>query len=432
MKNKLKQIFNIIKSNMIYFDYGKPQNEKLNFVSIQNTAIYFDISALVCRDANTGVHRVVKIILELMIKNYSDQFLIVPMYFRNGYCYYSAKYSLQLNNKQLIQQINTDAYIDKFLSNSIYLRPEINFFMSKSHKISKWLLQQKNQNKVRLINITHDLIPLRFKGISRYTYTRSFKQELLAISRYFDEVICVSKTVSDDYLSWLHENKIKRRKPLNISYFHLGCDIENYNSHYTNNKFTDISKIISLKYFLMVARIEPKKGYKQVLDAFDVLWNNGSNEVLVIVGVGSLGELKLIKRIKSHPELNRKLFWLCDGISDTQLVEIYKNSKAFIMASIAEGFGLGVVEVAKYKKPLILRDTPIFHEVAGDNAYYFSAMTGEELAIELSAWLKLVKNNQEPKSDQLNPITWSESCKQLMSIIIDHEKDTKVQTYSNS
>jgi glycosyltransferase involved in cell wall biosynthesis len=80
-----------------------------------------------------------------------------------------------------------------------------------------------------------------------------------------------------------------------------------------------------------------------------------------------------VRKLKEHPELNKRLFWLEDA-SDEYLQEIYKVSTCLLAASEAEGFGLPLIEAARYKLPIIARDTPIFREVAGEWAFYFSGL----------------------------------------------------------
>ena len=166
----------------------------------------------------------------------------------------------------------------------------------------------------------------------------------------------------------------------------------------------------------MVSSIEPRKGHAQVLAAFTKLWLAGHQECLVLVGRQGWMIDEVIQTINEHPELNTKLFWF-PKLSDFDLTTLYQNSLAFIMASIIEGFGLGIVESAKFKKPLILRDIPVFREIAGSNAYYFEGDTGVELATSLLNWLELYKSNKHPTTTNFNPITWEESCNRLVTIL---------------
>ena len=84
-------------------------------------------------------------------------------------------------------------------------------------------------------------------------------------------------------------------------------------------------------------------------------------------------------RLRGHPELNRRLFWL-NGISAECLDKVFATSICLIAASEGEGFGLPLIEAAKHQLAIIARDIPVFREVAGQYATYFAGMQPGDLA----------------------------------------------------
>jgi len=119
------------------------------------------------------------------------------------------------------------------------------------------------------------------------------------------------------------------------------------------------------------------------------------------------------KRVEQHPEFGRRLFWL-KGISDEYLNAVYEAASGVIMPSEAEGFGLAVIEGAHHGKPLILRDIPVFREIAGDNATYFSGLEPKPLAECLELWLEDFKRGSVIPSTGIKPLTWAESAQMLL------------------
>ncbi|MDZ7598487.1 MAG: glycosyltransferase [Desulfobacterales bacterium] len=112
---------------------------------------------------------------------------------------------------------------------------------------------------------------------------------------------------------------------------------------------------------------------------------------------------------RAHPQANQHLFWL-EGISDEYLERVYEvEAPASIAASYGEGFGLPLIEAAQHKLPVIVRDIPVFREVAGEHAYYFDAQTPDTLARTIRTWLGLYHSNQHPKSDEMPWLTWRKS-----------------------
>lgn len=406
----------------IYLDSKIPLHARLDLIHLDSKIIYIDISSMVSNEDPVGIQRVMKIILQILTKKYSDEFLIIPTYFYRGFCYCSYAYARKFNNVKLLNFIKKDMYLENMVAGSIFLRIDINFFLSMSKKIANWLMQQK-RNNVFFVQIIHDLIPIKYPNFTEEIYAVEFAKDLKASSLFFDVSIAVSKTVMDEYQEWLKLDGDNTK--MKSAWIHWGGDIDKYDSHEVPVTAEDRFKYIDIaeEYFLMVSRIEPRKDYTIVIDAFEELWRNGYDESLIIVGKESFKTQKLIKRIKAHPLLNKKLFWLNYGVTDSELTHLYANSRAFIMSSLAEGFGLGIAEAVKHHKPLILRDIPVFHEIAENAAYYFSSSNGKDLAHEILRWEDLYKNNVHPKSTVLKVITWEQSCDRLMEIITSHVND---------
>jgi glycosyltransferase involved in cell wall biosynthesis len=181
----------------------------------------------------------------------------------------------------------------------------------------------------------------------------------------------------------------------------------------------------------MVGTIEPRKGYLQVLEAFTQLWRRGTDVNLIIVGrEGWLGMPDVMRRdipetiyrLSKHSELNHRLFWL-DGISDEYLEKLYVASTCLIAASYGEGFGLPLIEAAQHNLPIIARDIPVFREVAGDHAFYFSGSVEEVLAQSLKTWLAIYESGNHPRSDRLPRLQWKDSASSLLKITIQPEAE---------
>ena len=68
-------------------------------------------------------------------------------------------------------------------------------------------------------------------------------------------------------------------------------------------------------------------------------------------------------------------------LPEEQKGDLISRSSAYCFPSNYEGFGLPALDAFYYKVPLLAADLPIFHEVAGDAAYF----AGVE---NLSAWME--------------------------------------------
>ena len=159
-----------------------------------------------------------------------------------------------------------------------------------------------------------------------------------------------------------------------------------------------------------------------MLKAFDDLWAKHIDANLVLIGKQGWMMLPFAQHLRKHPEFNKRLIWL-EAISDEYLEKIYAASSCLIAASEGEGFGLPLIEAASHHLPIVARDLPVFREVASEHAYYFSGLSGEDLSNALNDWLGLFARNEAPKSDQMPHLTWSESCQQILPLIICSDKE---------
>lgn len=136
---------------------------------------------------------------------------------------------------------------------------------------------------------------------------------------------------------------------------------------------------------LMVGTVEPRKGHAQALLALEQMWSRGGHVELVIVGREGWNSQALCRTLRQHPELHHRLHWL-ESLADSSLEALYQESDVLLAASQGEGFGLPVVEAGRLGCGLVLRDIPVFREVAGSAARYFMGDSAEAIAAALSRW----------------------------------------------
>ena len=67
---------------------------------------------------------------------------------------------------------------------------------------------------------------------------------------------------------------------------------------------------------------------------------------------------------------------------------------------------------------MIVRDIPVFREVASEHAFYFEVKEPNELASAIQNWLDLYKHNQHPSSINMPWLTWQQSAQQIKQIIL--------------
>jgi len=404
----------------IKLEFNENQLESISKSIYQNNRkkhIFVDISELVRCDHATGIQRVTKNILYQLLKNPPREYIIVPVYateesdYFYAYEYIQHLFQLSLHYDFMKDEVINTQKDDIFLC--LDMSPPINI----AHE--SFYSQLLNQN-IKVYFIVHDILPLLHPEWWVDGVSDNF-EKWLKIVFTSNGAICVSNQTANDLKYWIRNNKLNLLKSFKISVSCNGIDFnkENFTKGLpeTSNKLIyNVRQTIS---FIMVGTLEPRKGHKQTLLAFESLWENGENINLVIIGKQGWMMEDFITKLTNHPELNKRLFWL-EGISDEYLEKVYEASTCLIAASEGEGFGLPLIEAVQHKKPIIARDIPVFREVAGEFAYYFeNSNEPNVLAYAIKEWLDLYKNDKYPKSDDMPWLTWEESAKFLLKAIIE-------------
>jgi glycosyltransferase involved in cell wall biosynthesis len=120
------------------------------------------------------------------------------------------------------------------------------------------------------------------------------------------------------------------------------------------------------RYVLSVSTIEPRKNFRQVLDAFGqfVQRNPDSPYVLVCTGMWGWKNDELNQYLARCGFSDRVIFTGFIALSD--LPSLYHHADCFLYLSLYEGFGLPILESMKSGCPVICSNTSSMPEVIGD------------------------------------------------------------------
>jgi len=280
------------------------------------------------------------------------------------------------------------------------------------------VLEMLRQRHVPSYFVVYDLLPILkpefFPGISDL-----FPKWLTAVTQYADGLICISRAVADELLTWLDLTQPERLEPLKVGHFRLGADLDGGGGGQRppgSEESAMLGLARSRPMVLMVGTLEPRKAHVPTLTAFEQLWERGVEVNLVLVGKIGWSMQDFVDRLRRHPEFGRRLFWF-ESASDAALNELYRAAKVLLAASFGEGFGLPLIEAAGYGLPILARDLPVFREVAGDNAAYFSGERPEDIATAVDAWLKRAATGDVPQSRGITAKSWAESTQDLLAVL---------------
>jgi glycosyltransferase involved in cell wall biosynthesis len=267
--------------------------------------------------------------------------------------------------------------------------------------------------------VLYDLLPILLPQAFPPGAATLHSHWVSVLSKHADGVVCISRSVADELARWLNANGKPRGRQLHIGWFHLGSDVDNSvpTIGLPDQAGETLVSFAARPSFLMVGTIEPRKEHAQVLEAFERLWRSGQEVNLIVVGKQGWMVETLVQKLRNHPEVGKRLFWL-ESISDEYLEKSYAACACLIAASRGEGFGLPLIEAARHNLPILARDIPAFREVAGEHASYFTGEKPEDLAKAVKNWLTLHAENRHPKTDDMPWLTWAQSVEQLKAVLL--------------
>ncbi|MFP1130187.1 glycosyltransferase family 4 protein [Asticcacaulis sp. W401b] len=374
--------------------------------------LYVDISELVHRDARTGIQRVVRSILRNLIEK-KRNYRIEPIY-RDGDQFRLAR-KFMMSFLGLLPLELGDDYVS-FNAGDTFLGLDLDALISPG---ALNLLRRERLRGVRVIWVVYDILPETNPEWFDPPLAAAVQGWLRKVIKEADEIICISRSVADSLGDFARKSAPCREHPLNISWWHLGADL-NASSPSRGISSDDWRKMDAMREgaitFLTVGTIEPRKGIAKLLDGAEAFWDQGGDAQFVIVGKPGWNVEGLLNRIRNHEELDKRLFWF-EGPTDETLGLLYERATAVLLPSEGEGFGLPLVEAAFHGKPIIARDLPVFREIGGEGAYYFSAVEPDEFRLHLKAWIDLWQRQMHPQP-VATPLSWEDSTDELFSILV--------------
>jgi glycosyltransferase involved in cell wall biosynthesis len=266
---------------------------------------------------------------------------------------------------------------------------------------------------VKLHVLVYDLLPLLHPQWFTPRTTRNFDRWTRWLAIYADSTICISQTVKAELHAWLSARFSLPPNNLPANAIVLGANINSSapSTGLPSNAHKLLAYLRSTPAVLMVGTLEPRKGYDQALAAFEKLWKqNYPSPVLVIVGRAGWKTENLQKYLRTHPEMEKRLFWL-ERVSDEYLGKLYSACSGVLLASHAEGFGLPLIEAMQHGKPVLARDIPVFHEFQITGIEYFNGDTPSDLAEAVAKWIFTSERIDLPTSSLP---TWELSAIQLL------------------
>ncbi len=280
------------------------------------------------------------------------------------------------------------------------------FFLSKDQE--QWIWHNtsqgnnyypKNKNLKKILTI-HDLNYLIEKKDNPLKI-KSYQNNVQKAVNYSDILVCISEFVKNQ----VQQNLNIQNKPIYVIY--NGCE------DISKQKEVEPKYRPKNKFLFSIGSIFPKKN-------FHVLPSLLKNNEFELIIVGNISDAtyrdKIIAQAKLHGVEDR--LHIIGPVEEGVKAWYYKNCEAFVFPSIAEGFGLPVIEAMHFQKPVFLSKHTSLPEIGGDVAYYFNDFEPETMQQNLKEGMAHFNNLKSTKAikERAELFTWQKAAESYIKL----------------
>ena len=359
------------KANQIIYLYSPKIRQNVN----KERVVYVDITQFAKQGFQTGIQRVVNAFIQ-----YAPNHKFI--FFRNGAYYEFTDFNLQHLQKRnrllrflekIYKFFSTIIYSKKLKKSSKVIREQIFKFLyfgvkkidiedlisgslfipdlpsERSHLEA--ILCLGAFTNINLSILIHDMLPITHPELMPENSTNEFNL-YAKILLNADKIICASNFVKKSYLGYrkmISEFNSKQRvyvRPVPQFLQNKNNELQNVSGKF--RKFLGKGD-----YILAVGTIFPRKNLSLLVRALKILEDNNTSCNLIILAQSNWQDRGFDLACKSLRTNKVSIYF---NSNDSELVYAYKNSLALGFPSLAEGFGLPVIESLSYNKITIVNN----------------------------------------------------------------------------
>lgn len=258
----------------------------------------------------------------------------------------------------------------------------------------------KNVAKVLTV---HDFVYKRFP--------KTMVKSVLLINKFFGrraikhaDIICpVSEFTQKELFHFFP--KVSKDKVHVVS-----CGVDSQTSKAGANRGNDL---------LFVGSLEPRKNLEKLLQALEILHNEGLDIPLTITGPTGWKNTNIHKKLEKT-SIADNVHHL-GFVTEETLDELYRTCAAVIFPSFYEGFGLPVLEALAHRAPVLTTQGSVMEEIAGKFANYFDANDPASIASTIKEFYKEresrysdIAKNESHLQELVSRYSWKNAAQSLL------------------
>jgi glycosyltransferase involved in cell wall biosynthesis len=260
------------------------------------------------------------------------------------------------------------------------------------------------------IAIFHDAIPLRDPNVVAWEKKRHLKT--LRLLSKLDAVIAVSQATADDLNAlWLEHRIIARASVFVIPW---PVPFTARRPDFTEPPWTK-------KRILYVSRLKQVKNHATLFSACLKLWGDGIDFELEIIGCEDEARESraIVRALTQLQRAGKPVFWR-GHVTEDELHQAYQRATFTVFPSLAEGFGLPIIESFWHGRPVVCSDRDPMGELARNGG---CLTTDVQDVHSLAAAMQSLLENQAQclalaKQAYARPLrTWSDYWRELQPVL---------------
>lgn len=258
------------------------------------------------------------------------------------------------------------------------------------------------------VPMIHDLIPLEHPEYVPPAWTRHHRARIETAITYASGIIANSETTGYAIKKWTNG-----RVPIMSS--RIGVTI--HDAHRIVRERTD-----DRPYFVCLGTLEPRKNHMVLLHVWRRLverYGEENTPKLLLIGRRGWENEHILDMLERCAAI-RNVVTEMGTLSDEEVVGILIKSRALLMPSFIEGYGLPVAEAMGLGVPVICSDISAHREIGGNIPVFIDPLDGpgwEKAVMSYSAEWSPCRDNQIRKLSEWNPPKWADHMNDVLEFI---------------
>lgn len=296
--------------------------------------------------------------LKVMIGYSEFEFVLLSDVAESEYIQYfiSKGVPVIVQGKSVYRSVSVYSYFDFIKKQLQHIKPDIFWEVNT-------LIPVRLKGDFKTMITVHDMFPIEYVEYFGKVYSTYFKWNLAKTLRRTDMILYNSQ----------------QTKHTTEHIFPSAKKIASCNAYIIASPLKEKPEVSDKGYLLYVGNMEKRKGVDLLLKGYRRYRQMGGTRELILAG--KMQEEDIGKLLEQTAEATDGITYL-DYVSHNRKMQLFAECSCFVFPSKAEGFGMPVIEVMKFGKPILVGNLDIYTEIAGDAVNRFDLNTTPQQQVE--------------------------------------------------